>query len=146
MPATTISWKANPITTLLSTELNSLGAAAGSNLGTEFDNSTGLWFFGLFQLDVTFAVAPALDSTIDLYLVPCPDGTNYNNGGSASQPTCFLEGSWPMRAITTQQLLTIRDIVLPPTKFKLMAFNNTAQAFPASGSTVKMIAYDKQAQ
>lgn len=132
---------AGSITSLLTTELNALAAGAGSALGTEFDNSTNLLIFGSFQLDVTFAVNPIVDTTVDLYLIPAPDGTNYNNGSASIQPQNFAIGSFNIRAASTQQLLYLWGVQLPPTKFKMIGFNGTDQPFPASGSTVKMISY-----
>jgi hypothetical protein len=138
-----LKWKADAITTLLSTELNSLAAAAGSALGTAYANNTSLNLWGDFWLQVTFGVAPAADTTCDLYLVPATDGSTYNDGGTSTQPVNFYRGSWSMRAVTAHSL-TIHGVMLPPVPFKIMLVNNTAQGFPASGSTVQMVGYREQ--
>lgn len=127
--------------TVLSAQMDALGAGAGSALGSVVaDNATDLWPFGAFQLDVTFAAAPTADSTIDLFVVYAFDGTNYNNGGGTSLPANAVVGGWNMAAITTQQLLTI-GVLLMPFKFKVFVYDNTNRAFPATGSTVKYVGY-----
>jgi hypothetical protein len=142
--------EAGAITTIASTEANSLANAAGV-LGAEYDNSAGLYMFGLFELNVTFGSAPTAGNTVDLYLIPAPDGTNYDDavtGAGGSAPiTCFV-GGFPLRAVTTAQKIPVGHglsmINLPPCKFKAFVLNRSGQAFPASGSTLKMIPYRYQ--
>lgn len=145
-------WSAAAITTLASTELNSLANAAGA-LGVEYDNSTNLMPFGVFELTVTFGSAPTAGRTVDLYIVPASDGTNYatNVTGSSgyAQSTGYV-GSFVLQAVTTLQRLNLGGIgargtlFLPPTKFKAYLLNNSGQAFPSSGSTLKMVGYQRQ--
>lgn len=136
-------WKADAITTLLSTELNNLAGSTGSSLGTEYDNSTNLNKWGDFELFVVMAVAPTADLTVDLYLIPCPDGTNYADGGTSVQPVNFGRGQFSVRNVTTMRLV-IHMVALPPMKFKIFVVNNTNQAFSASGNTVRMVPYREQ--
>src|SRR5215471_14506151 len=135
------TWDPAAITTLLSTELNSLGAGSGSALGTEYDNSTNLFIYALFELVATYGTAPTADTTVDLYLCPAPDGTNYDNGSATVQPANHAVGGFTLRNVTTAQKYSLWGIVLPPTKFKLHVLNNTDQGMAASGNTVKMIPY-----
>ena len=139
------TWDPDVVTTVLSTELNSLGAGAASALGTAYDNGTNLFLYGAFQVDVTFGTGPTADTTLDLYLVPALDGTNYADGSTTVAAQNNAVGGYTMRAVTTEQRLTIWGILLPPCKFKMQLFNNTNQGMPASGSTVKMIAYGLKA-
>jgi hypothetical protein len=139
------TWDPAGITSLLTTELDALGAGAKSALGTEYDNATNLFLYGLFQLTVTYGTAPTADTTVDIYLVPAPDGTNYGDGSTTVLAQNFAIGGFNMRNVNTLQRLAFYAVPLPPCKFKLQAFNNTNQAFPASGSTVKMIPYGLQA-
>jgi len=136
-----VKWAAGTLTSLLTTQLNSLASGSLTALGAEFDNTSGLYLFGDFQLDVTFASAPTVNTPVTLYLVPEPDGSNYNFGGSSAAWAGFIVGGWQMMNINTQQLLTIRGIPLPPTKFKIQVLNATNQAMPSSGTTVKMLPY-----
>lgn len=139
---TDIKYVAGAITTLLSSELDALADNAGSALGTEYNNASNLNLFGDFQLDVTFAAGPTAGTGINLYLVPATDGTNYNDGATTARPVIFLRGTWPLRNVATQQRLTISGVQLPPLKFKIFVVNNsTGRAFPATGTTVKMVPY-----
>jgi hypothetical protein len=139
------TWDPAAITTLLSTQLNALSGGGVSALGTEYDNATNLFLYALFQLDVTFGTGPTAFTTVDLFLVCAPDGTNYNNGSSSIAVQNAAIGSYNMQNVTTQQLLSFYGIPLPPCKFKLQVSNSTNQAFPATGSTVKMIPYGLKA-
>jgi hypothetical protein len=139
-----LKWKADAITTLLSTELNALGSGGtGSALGTAYNNASSLNLWGDFWLSVTFGVAPTADTTVDLYIVPATDGSNYNDGGTSTQPVNFYRGSWSLRAVTAHSL-TIHGVMLPPVPFKIFIVNGSNQAFPGSGSTVQMVGYREQ--
>ena len=145
-----IKLEAGSIATLLSTEMNSLANNAAA-LGAEFDNSAGLWLFGLFELNVTFGTGPTAGSTVDLYIIPAPDGTNYDDavtGASGSAPATSYAGGFPLRNVTSAQkvpLGVVRRIELPPTKLKAFVINRSGQSFPSSGSTVKLVPYGYQA-
>lgn len=149
---TTEKWLAGTVTSLATTELNSLANAAGA-LGVEFGNTTNLYTFAMFELTVTFGSAPTAGRTVDLYIVPAVDGTNYATnvtGASGYAQSTHYAGSFPLQAVTTLQRLTIGGsgmrgtLYIPPTKFKLYVLNNSAVAFPASGSTLKMLPYQRQ--
>lgn len=138
---------AGAIQTIATTELNSLANAAAA-LGAEYDNTSGLYMFGLFELNVTFGSAPTAGTTVDLYIIPAPDGTNYDDavtGAAGSAPVTSFAGVFPLRAVTSAQKVPCGVasslINLPPTKFKVFVINRSGQAFPASGSTVKMVPY-----
>lgn len=141
-----IKGKAGSIVSLATTELNSLANNAGA-LGVEYDNATNLYLFGLFELNVTFGSAPTANNTVDLYLIPCPDGTNYDDavtGASGSAPSTSYAGGFPLRAVTSAQKVPLGlgvqgAIPLPPVKFKAFLLNKSGQAFPSSGSTLKMV-------
>ncbi len=142
--------EAAAIATLASTELNSLANNAGA-LGAEYDNATNLYMYGVFELNVTFGTNPTAGNTVDLYIIPAPDGTNYDDnttGASGAAPITTYVGGFPLRAVTTAQKvplgLGLTLVNLPPTKFKAFLLNKSGQAFPASGSTVKMVPYRYQ--
>src|SRR5262252_1838582 len=132
-------------TQLMSTELNSLAAAAGAlqSVGTNvaYDNSGNVssCFWADFELRVTFGTGPTAGTTVDLYLIPLSsDGTNYVDGSATVQQVTLLVGSWVVRNVNTAQVLLLRNVPLPNDKFLVSVVNNTNQAFPASGSTVKV--------
>jgi len=128
----------------MSTELNSLASGAGAlqSVGTNvaYDNSGNVssCFWADFELRVTFGTGPTAGTTVDLYLIPLSsDGTNYVDGSATVQQPTLLVGSWMVRAITTAQVLMLRNVPLPNDKYLVSVVNNTNQAFPASGSTIK---------
>lgn len=137
------------ITSLITTEANSLANNAACIATSGYDNGTNLYIYGLFELNVTFAVAPTANSLVELYLIPAPDGTNYDDGSATGPitPVTTFVGGFPLRAVTTAQKVPLGVsgapflIPLPPVPFKAMLYNKSGQAFPASGSTLKMVAY-----
>jgi hypothetical protein len=142
----TYKQEASGVQTLISTDLNNLANAAAA-LGPEFDNAAGLWIDATFQLEATFGSAPTANSTIDLYIIPSYDGTNFTNavtGVAGSAPVSSYVGGFPLSAVTTIQRIPLAvglmgPIRLPPLKFKGFVVNKSGVGFPASGSTVKMI-------
>jgi hypothetical protein len=146
---TTQKWEAAAITSLMTTELNSLANGSTAIASAGYDNATNLYLFGLFELNVTFGSAPTAGNTVDLFLVPAPDGTNYDDGsGSVTPPITCYAGGFPLRAVTTAQKIPLGGplslLWLPPLPFKVVVKNGSGQAFPASGSTLKMVAYRYQ--
>lgn len=149
----TIKYEAGAIQSLLTTELDSLANGAAA-LGVEYDNTAGLYLWGLFELAVTFGTNPTAGSLINLYIIPAPDGTNYTDavtGAGGTAPSTAFAGGFPLRAVTTAQRISLGVhglfplIPLPPTKFKAFVVNNSGQSFPASGSVVRMIPMRLQA-
>lgn len=130
------------VANMATTELNSLANNARA-LGVEYDNrSAGAnnFFWGEFELAVTFGTAPTAGSIVELYLIPCLDGTNYATGDASAVPQNGLYvGGWEVQAVTSAQRLVLRGVVLPPCRFKALVKNATGQAFPSSGSTVRML-------
>ena len=144
-----VKYEAGSITTIASTELNSL-ANGSAALGAEYDNATNLYMWATFELNVTHASNPTADAPYDLYLIPAPDGTNYDDnttGASYLVPVDCYVGSFTARATTSAQKRPLgigRQIAIPPLKFKPFLVNRSGQAFPASGSTLKMVPYRLQ--
>lgn len=135
--ATTHKWTApsTTLTSLLTTQLDSLASSGVSGVGAEYDNNSNLHLYMMLQLDVTFGTGPTADTTVDIYLVQAPDGTNYEYS-TVPKTTKFL-GSFFVVNSTSAQKHVIGPFLIPPMKFKLVAVNSTNQSFPASGSTVK---------
>jgi hypothetical protein len=150
--ATSLEWEIASITTVLSTELNSLANGSYTAAGSAYDNTPGgtnnyLW--GSFELAVTFGSNATASTTVDLYASPTLDGTNYMDAPSSTNPaTDLFVGSFICRATTAHRMSigTIQNPVrLPPFSVKFYAKNGSGQAFPASGSTIKMVAYRQKA-
>ena len=145
--------EAGTLTTMASTELNSLANNAAALGSVVFDNAADLWPFAQFELTVTFGSAPTANYTIDLYLIPSIDGTNYDDavtGANGTAPATSYAGAFPLRAITTIQRVPLGiggqagRIELPPSKFKILAVNKSGAAMPSSGSLIKMQPYRRQ--
>lgn len=126
------------LTNAITTEANSL-ANGSAAVGTDIDNTTNLDLWADFQLDVTFGTNPTAGSSVDLYLVPSIDGTNFAD--SAVLPPTYQVGSFILRAVTTAQKVAVTGVRLTPGHWKTAIINNSGQSFPASGSTVKYRSY-----
>ncbi len=124
----------------MSTDLNALANGAGV-LGTVavIDNTSNLDLWADFQLDVDFVSSPTADTTVDLFLLPSLDGTNYATAGGRLVP--YYVGGFMMTATTAAQIASLTRIPLIPGKFKPYLVNNSGQAFPATGTTVKYRSY-----
>lgn len=142
----TISRKAytQALTSGLASELNSLASGSYSAASAAIDNHTNLDLYVDFLLTVTFGTAPTAGKTVDLYLIPSPDGTTYADGGGAVAPASALKvGSFQVRAVTTAQEMALFNILIPQ-YFKLVALNNTDQAMASSGNTVQYRTFSLQ--
>lgn len=130
-------------TSLITTGMNSL-ANDGRAGSSAVANSTNRNTLGVFELVVTFGTAPTAGRTVDLFLVPALDGTNYADGHDAAvDPTAnSYAGSFVVRGVNTAQRLVVTDVQLPATNFKAVVVNRAGQAFAASGNVLTVRAYD----
>jgi hypothetical protein len=138
--------KYGTLTTLETTSLNSLAASTqviGSAASISGD-ATDADLYADFELVVTFAVAPTVDSEVRLYLIRSADGTNYEDGDSTLRPPAGASvGGFQVRAVTTAQRMIVRDVQLPPGLWKPLLVN-TNQAWAASGNTLKLRPHNLQ--
>lgn len=132
-------------TTVLSTELNSLASGSRALATTAYDNTTNHDLYADFELLVTFGTGPTTGS-IDLYLLPSTDGTNYADGSNSVVPALAnLAGSFVPQNSVAQQRLSLPGRTIPPGKFQLLVVNNgTSQAFAASGNALTLTPYHLQ--
>lgn len=139
-----ILWKQyESIQTGLSTELNSLANATLCSVSSAIDQDTPLQSHITLQLDVTFGTNPSAGAYCSIYWVPALDGTNFATSHQDYGPHWLC--SIPLRAVTSQQVITVRNVELPPFDGKLALYNASGQSFPASGSTVKYRRHAMQA-
>lgn len=130
--------------TVLSTELNSLANDAISSLGTALANQTNKDQYATFELSVTFGTAPSTGGYVNLYEVIAPDGTN--DGSSANAVQMRLVCAIPVHATTSAQRLHSGLVTLRPARSKYALENKSGQAFPSSGSTVKVFTTNDEIQ
>ena len=123
------------LTSILTTEFNSLANGSATAASSAIDNTTNLDLF----MDLQFNIAAqgssrSTGATVSVYMTTATDGTNYDD---ANTTTAELVAVFPLDAATTARQSTRRDIPIPPGKFKLFALNSTGQAMAASSTTLK---------
>lgn len=130
--------------TVLGTELNALANGSYTAVGTLVDNGSNLDRFGVLTCAVDFVSAPTDRSAVDVFMIPAPDGTNYVDGSASVRPSSrnWL-ASFEMLATTAAQVLLSNRFELLPCKFKLIAYNRSGQAFPASGSVITLYTFNR---
>lgn len=102
--------------------------ANGSGLlSDEIDNTTNLDTMMDIQLGFDPESAPAAGASFYIYVLYALDGTNYEDGGTALQPTAKTPAT-PIacRAVDTAQKVNANQIAISPHKFKILVWNATA--------------------
>ena len=141
-----IQWERGTESTVLSTALNSLADDA-NKLSGELDNSTDLYLFDDVEWhNATLGYTPSAGAVIELYIIQIElDGTGYEDGSdSIDPPATNLVGVFNIRASTAAQTHILRQIPIPPDKFKYLVINKTGGALPSSGNTLKRQPYRYQ--
>lgn len=139
------------ISTALSTELNTLANAGITALSPEIINDSAGTRFPYMEVELVLAaqgVARAAGAFCALYLVPEVDDTNYPDVATSTTGNEFMAkyyiDSFPLDAATTARRFAVRQIDLPPGRFKLALSNNTGQALAATGNTLKYRTYSDE--
>lgn len=128
---------------LLGTELNALANDALA-LGSEAVLADAGYLLADLTLVLSYAVAPSANAAVSVWLLRETDGTSYEDGGASVTPARPPDVVFPLRAVTGSQRI-VRQVMLPPGKFKPLAKNDGAgQALAASGNTLKLKAYTVQ--
>lgn len=141
--ASTIKWSAALTArgSVLSTEMNSLAASGGkTNAGSEINNSSNLDSYAWLEFYTGgFGTAPTAGTTLDVYMLRAIDDTNYEDGSSSvtPHPPAFV-CSLPVNNTTSAQRIVSRMFTIDPSKVKFLLINNTNQALPSSGNTLKL--------
>lgn len=101
-----------------------------NKLGAEFDNTlVGNRFqYADFELLCRGASAMTAGAVIKLWIVEAMDGTNYEDGGDSVTPARPADEQFYVQAVATQQRITLRNVVLPPSKWKPLIRNESGQA------------------
>ena len=128
--------------TVLSTELNALANNTLSAASGAIANQTNLDAYADFEL-VLASLSPAAGAYITLYLIEAIDGTNYADATNLRLKTSQFLGVFPLdTTAATAQRITLRNVVIPPSAFKIVLDNQAGVALAASGNTLKMLPYD----
>lgn len=102
----------------------------GQKLGNAYDNNANRNMFAAFQLWCKGASAFTANTVCELYILSSTDGSTYADGSDTIAPGYhMLVGVFPLRAVATAQLIILRDIPIPPLKFKPLLINRGGQAF-----------------
>ena len=101
----------------------------GQKIGNEIDNSTNRNIYADWDLLCRFQTAPAAGAYVALYLIPAVDGTNYGDGSDSVAPAVTMwVGNFPVRAVNTAIRVSLRQILMPPGKFKPLVVNKGGYA------------------
>lgn len=123
------------IASVLTTELNSLATATNTAASAAIDNTSALDLYVDLTLTIaTMGVARSAGATVNVYITPALDGTNYDD---VNETTAELVAVFALDAATTARQLTRRDIPVPPGLYKYFARNATGQTLAASANILE---------
>jgi len=136
-------------TALTGTSMNAL-SNGGYSLGPAIDNTSGLFLLGDLVIKLASAVtAGATLPSVQVWLLPAPDGTNYPTppgASAAAAPGNLTVGVISVVPSVSTSVMVLRGIVLPPSLFKILVQNQLGVAFPSSTtSTCQLFRYNEQA-
>ena len=108
----------------------------------EIDNSITKYMMSDWEFVCTSVVFTGTDSSIELFIIPSIDDTNYpawTGDGIVDQQenNPFYVGSFSLTGTTAAQRASLRSVALPAGKFKVGVRNRGNVALAASGSTLK---------
>ena len=128
-------------TTILSTELNTLGDGA-NKLSASFNNSADLFVFEDVEILVKSVTTPAADAHVKLYILLSVDGTNFADGTDSVDPADSNEVYTVLVAATAaDQYHTFRGVILPPGFYKYLVMNEIGVSMAATLNTLKRRPY-----
>lgn len=131
--------------------LDSLTDNEWTDLSDEIDNTTNLYPSADIEIVLASAAFTGTDSTVQVFVIPTMDGTNYPNWtGNVTtdeqENNQYFIGSVVTSGATAAQRMVFRDVLLPQGKYKfgfrslanvsLAATGNTAKWRPHSGESV----------
>ena len=120
--------------------LDSLTNDEWTDLSDEVDNGTNLYTEVDLRIPLGSAAFTGKDSSIEVYVVPTVDGTNYpkwtgNVTTEEQQNNEFYVGSATTTGATEAQELVVRNIMIPPGKYKWGFRNRANVTLAATGNT-----------
>jgi hypothetical protein len=138
-------------TTIMSTDLNSLASGSALLQAADIGNDSALDLLADFSLHLASAafVAPNFAA---LFLYPLnDDASTYGDGRfasaaamtSANAPSPYWAGNFPLVAATQAQNGTVKGILLPPGKCRMVLWNQGGVNLASSGNTLKYRTYER---
>jgi hypothetical protein len=107
---------------------NGVGVAIGTNLDVRSAGNLAQNFWLNFELKTAvFGVAPAAGTTVDLYLVPALDGTNFSDVTSNIPQSSYYVGSFLMLNQTAAFRSNVLGVPAQPLLYKAYIVNNSGQ-------------------
>lgn len=125
-------------------QINSLTDNEWTDLSDEINNSTDLYAFADLELVLGSAAFTGADSSIEVYIVPTVDGTNYpdwtgNSTSDAPEQAHYFVALLPLKAATAAKRVVsgvVSDTPLPQGKFKFGLRSRANVTLAASGNTL----------
>lgn len=117
---------------------NSRANASYTDASTAIANGTDLHLFADMELTLGSFTATA-GGYVGLYILPSVDGgTTFPDGGGSVVPAeSLLAGVFPVTTGASAKVVTLANVPLPPTSFKIVLGNFTGGTLAASGNALK---------
>ena len=141
--ANKIIWSVPVITTVLTTELNSLANNTVSALGPVYDNAAAKDVYVDIELHLA-SLTPTAGGYIALYAALAVDGSTYGDAKRESMEQ--LVGIFQLDTAAAVKHRSLKNVMLPPALMKFYLDNQSGVALAASGNTVKINAYEPEVQ
>lgn len=118
-------------------------ANGGRQLGGAI-NPSG-YILSSWEFNTNFHLSPTSGGTVDLYMVPTIDDTNYDTGDAGvDAPATTFMGSFPLVMIPNSgQRIPLLNIPTIPMSFKPLIKNSSGQTIPASSGTLTVRFYNE---
>lgn len=138
--ASNIILRAGTVTSVQATGGSSVSNGTAIAAATIIDNATNKDDFVTFELNVAFATSPSIPASIELYLVPALDGTNYAEADTTAGSSNVSGYAGLFKVIYTstasQRLVSSIRIPLGPFKYTVYILNRTGVGITSSGWTL----------
>ena len=108
--------------------------ASGTRVpGREFVNSSDRHRFVDLFCRARFQAAPGSGAYIGVYLIPAMDETTWVDGSQTVPPQeSLVLATFQVRPSTSQQILAVTKVIIPPVRFRLLWLNATGATTTAN--------------
>jgi hypothetical protein len=103
------------------------------------------YVYSSWEFNAQFHVSPSANSSIELYLVPTIDGSNYSSGAEAvDAPLTTLVGAFPLYPNANSGMrIPLMNLLTVPMSFKPLIKNLSGQTIPANSGTLTVRFYNE---